>query len=151
MVLVLLYCRGHVRSGDRPSSPYVVHRQRLLLTPHSLVQVMYNNILVLLFCNDPSAGSPTETLLRLLLPLNDPAWTSFRLRPKEQCKPRPDPRGVSRDRSKGASPMPSLGHSIGSSDGRCVQRAGTKSVQSGELRLLGIPRSWGTISNPSPL
>jgi hypothetical protein len=23
------------------------------------------------FCNDPSAGSPTETLLRLLLPLND--------------------------------------------------------------------------------
>jgi hypothetical protein len=24
-----------------------------------------------LFCNDPSAGSPTETLLRLLLPLND--------------------------------------------------------------------------------
>jgi hypothetical protein len=25
----------------------------------------------LLFINDPSAGSPTETLLRLLLPLND--------------------------------------------------------------------------------
>jgi hypothetical protein len=24
-----------------------------------------------LFNNDPSAGSPTETLLRLLLPLND--------------------------------------------------------------------------------
>jgi hypothetical protein len=24
------------------------------------------------FGNDPSAGSPTETLLRLLLPLNDP-------------------------------------------------------------------------------
>ena len=30
------------------------------------------------FGNDPSAGSPTETLLRLLLPLNDPARTSFR-------------------------------------------------------------------------
>ena len=29
--------------------------------------------------NDPSAGSPTETLLRLLLPLNDQVWTSFRL------------------------------------------------------------------------
>ena len=27
---------------------------------------------VVLFGNDPSAGSPTETLLRLLLPLNDP-------------------------------------------------------------------------------
>jgi hypothetical protein len=28
--------------------------------------------------NDPSAGSPTETLLRLLLPLNDQVWTTFR-------------------------------------------------------------------------
>ena len=28
--------------------------------------------------NDPSAGSPTETLLRLLLPLNDQVWASFR-------------------------------------------------------------------------
>ncbi|CAN7945212.1 unnamed protein product [Ixodes hexagonus] len=27
--------------------------------------------------NDPSAGSPTETLLRLLLPLNDQVWSSF--------------------------------------------------------------------------
>ena len=29
--------------------------------------------------NDPSAGSPTETLLRLLLPLNDQVWPTFRL------------------------------------------------------------------------
>ena len=28
--------------------------------------------------NDPSAGSPTETLLRLLLPLSDPVWPSSR-------------------------------------------------------------------------
>jgi hypothetical protein len=27
--------------------------------------------------NDPSAGSPTETLLRLLLPLDVQVWTSF--------------------------------------------------------------------------
>ena len=27
--------------------------------------------------NDPSAGSPTETLLRLLLPLNVQVWASF--------------------------------------------------------------------------
>ena len=27
-----------------------------------------------LIMNDPSAGSPTETLLRLLLPLNDQIW-----------------------------------------------------------------------------
>ena len=33
--------------------------------------------------NDPSAGSPTETLLRLLLPLNDPVWTSSRRPTKE--------------------------------------------------------------------
>ena len=26
--------------------------------------------------NDPSAGSPTETLLRLLLPLNNKVWTA---------------------------------------------------------------------------
>lgn len=28
--------------------------------------------------NDPSAGSPTETLLRLLLPLNAQAWAASR-------------------------------------------------------------------------
>ena len=28
--------------------------------------------------NDPSAGSPTETLLRLLLPLDDQVWASSR-------------------------------------------------------------------------
>src|SRR5205807_328029 len=63
--------------------------------------------------NDPSAGSPTETLLRLLLPLNDQVWASFqtqRGRPKTAAP---------------ASPKTSLNHSIGSSDGRCVQRAGT--------------------------
>ena len=32
------------------------------------------------FVNDPSAGSPTETLLRLLLPLNDQVWSPSRLR-----------------------------------------------------------------------
>ena len=30
------------------------------------------------YCNDPSAGSPTETLLRLLLPLNAQVWESSR-------------------------------------------------------------------------
>jgi hypothetical protein len=33
---------------------------------------------VVILCNDPSAGSPTETLLRLLLPLNDRVWIAFR-------------------------------------------------------------------------
>ena len=62
--------------------------------------------------NDPSAGSPTETLLRLLLPLNDQVWPTFR-HPALCCQ------------SIGASQKASLNHSIGSSDGRCVQRAGT--------------------------
>ena len=61
--------------------------------------------------NDPSAGSPTETLLRLLLPLNATVWSSSRYQGS-----------VTR---QGNSPRTSLKHSIGSSDGRCVQRAGT--------------------------
>ena len=61
--------------------------------------------------NDPSAGSPTETLLRLLLPLNAQVWES------SQHK-----KGVN---LSSADPSTSLKHSIGSSDGRCVQRAGT--------------------------
>ena len=62
--------------------------------------------------NDPSAGSPTETLLRLLLPLNDQVWTCFRQLEATKA-------------ARNASPEASLNHSIGSSDGRCVQRAGT--------------------------
>ena len=63
--------------------------------------------------NDPSAGSPTETLLRLLLPLNDQVRAAFRLD------------RWTREGTKAANPEISLNHSIGSSDGRCVQRAGT--------------------------
>ena len=72
--------------------------------------------------NDPSAGSPTETLLRLLLPLNDQVWTSFRL---VMASPPMARDQTGRAQSKTASPKASLNHSIGSSDGRCVQRAGT--------------------------
>ena len=61
--------------------------------------------------NDPSAGSPTETLLRLHLPLNDKVWTSSRDKsPIKETHHNPE-----------ASPD----HSIGRCDGRCVQRAGT--------------------------
>ena len=61
-----------------------------------------------LLVNDPSAGSPTETLLRLLLPLNDQVCPTFQ-----------HPAAVAS--SQGANPRASLSHSIGSSDGRCVQ------------------------------
>jgi hypothetical protein len=65
------------------------------------------------FCsgNDPSAGSPTDTLLRLLLPLNNQVWRSSV--------------SLKALRPPGLPPKASLNHSIGSSDGRCVQRAGT--------------------------
>ena len=63
--------------------------------------------------NDPSAGSPTETLLRLLLPLNDRTRATSRLSTSALAG------------RNGANPKVSLDHSIGSSDGRCVQRAGT--------------------------
>ena len=61
--------------------------------------------------NDPSAGSPTETLLRLLLPLSDKVCKTF------QHQVRRTKRGIG--------PNNSPDHSIGGSDGRCVQRAGT--------------------------
>lgn len=45
----------------------------------------YNTLLFyILYVNDPSAGSPTETLLRLLLPLNDQVWSSSRQH--RQCR-----------------------------------------------------------------
>ena len=60
--------------------------------------------------NDPSAGSPTETLLRLLLPLSDKVYSTLRNQNGNQ---------------KDCAPKYSPDHSIGRSDGRCVQRAGT--------------------------
>jgi hypothetical protein len=61
--------------------------------------------------NDPSAGSPTETLLRLLLPLGGRVQRNSQ-HTIELPHPYIDPN---------ASPA----HPIGRSDGRCVQRAGT--------------------------
>ena len=74
--------------------------------------------------NDPSAGSPTETLLRLLLPLNATVWFSSR-----------KPGRVTR---QAHSPRTSLKRSIGSSDGQCVQRA----VTSPGTQMLWFPGSF---------
>ena len=63
--------------------------------------------------NDPSAGSPTETLLRLLLSPSDQVRASSR------------PTVPALSRQTETNPRPSLNRSIDSSDGRCVQRAGT--------------------------
>jgi hypothetical protein len=56
--------------------------------------------------NDPSAGSPTETLLRLTLPLSVMTYTTFIALSSNIRRIRRNTR-------------------IGRSDGRCVQRAGT--------------------------
>ena len=41
--------------------------------------------------NDPSAGSPTETLLRLLLPLSDKVYLTFRARHEAARSPKDSP------------------------------------------------------------
>ena len=46
--------------------------------PKQRGRYVHSGLGVLQLCNDPSAGSPTETLLRLLLPLNDRVWIAFR-------------------------------------------------------------------------
>ena len=86
------------------------------------IHVFFRKTIQIVFSNDPSAGSPTETLLRLLLPLNKEVhiyfWFNFLNNPR-------------------ISPL----YSIGRSDGRCVQRAGTYSTYVNDIILQGIPRS----------
>ena len=41
--------------------------------------------------NDPSAGSPTETLLRLLLPLSDKVYLTFHTWHEAICSPKDSP------------------------------------------------------------
>ncbi|KAM7459741.1 hypothetical protein LguiA_036277 [Lonicera macranthoides] len=71
-----------VRFGvGEPVSPATTERRRGGLMLHPPASPVYERVRGS-FCwagfdNDPSAGSPTETLLRLLLPLNDKVqWTS---------------------------------------------------------------------------
>ena len=92
------------RSQRTHAETLALARQCFLILGHTKVMTQVN-------VNDPSAGSPTETLLRLLLPLNATVWSSSRR-----------PGRVTR---QAHSPRTSLKRSIGSSDGRCVQRAGT--------------------------
>ena len=51
--------------GEQETSPHTPHRR-------------IHKSVIGTCANDPSAGSPTETLLRLLLPLNDKVWTASR-------------------------------------------------------------------------
>ena len=47
--------------------------------------------LVWISVNDPSAGSPTETLLRLLLPLSDKVYLTFHTWHEATCGPKDSP------------------------------------------------------------
>ena len=106
-LLIALSCVLHrFKSQD-------IHRNEFYLTnqPPTFSQINQNccnTTQTLPYYNDPSAGSPTETLLRLHLPLNDKIYTTS-----------PRYSNVSEN------PKCSPDHSIGRCDGRCVQRAGT--------------------------
>jgi hypothetical protein len=92
-------------SAARRSALHSAARERSKLHSQKYLGLKLNRV------NDPSAGSPTETLLRLLLPLIVKVYSTFQ--PKEW-------RTILK-----ASPKYSPERSIGRSDGRCVQRAGT--------------------------
>ena len=76
--------------------------------------------------NDPSAGSPTETLLRLLLPLKPSIRWHLELKSTDES--------VSK-----IPPASSPKTSIGRSDGRCVQNTGSYSMHADDMRLQGNP------------
>ena len=90
------------------------------------------------YSNDPSAGSPTETLLRLLLPLNHQVWSTLAKTT------------AIHEASQRSPPEISLNDSIGSSDGRCVQRSGIYSMQASDSHLLDIPGSCELFQSTIP-
>ena len=90
------------------------HHPTILLRSRSYTENTadtWNSCLHNKHANDPSTGSPTETLLRLLLPLSDKAHKIYHT--------------IFQQTDRCSSPNYSPDHSIGRSDGRCVQRAGT--------------------------
>jgi hypothetical protein len=56
------------------AAPAALHKASAAAATEGLVELCWISV------NDPSAGSPTETLLRLLLPLSDMVYLIFRLR-----------------------------------------------------------------------
>ena len=95
------------RSQWIPSDPSIWGKRRKFNQRHLGIEIRG-----LCIDNDPSAGSPTETLLRLLLPLNSLVCHSSQ-------------HHLSVAAVTTSIPHAHYDHSIGSSDGRCVQRAGT--------------------------
>jgi hypothetical protein len=94
--------RGHCRA----LAPNDIHQARPTIPLIAGMEFIVNSF------NDPSAGSPTETLLRLLLPLEGLVYSCFQI-------------SKALLHAFNFGPKNSLNLPIGSSDGRCVQRAGT--------------------------
>ena len=75
------YRKVYVEKKKRLVLGIALHDLRFfLLTLHTRwVWIFWKSAINTLIVNDPSAGSPTETLLRLLLPLNDQVWITFQI------------------------------------------------------------------------
>ena len=61
----------HTHTQTPPTSPYHHHHRAPDNQEHSSYRIGNSRWVIRRCANDPSAGSPTETLLRLLLPLSD--------------------------------------------------------------------------------
>ena len=64
------------------TNPTALEDKKLILSTEKVKDIER----VYKFDNDPSAGSPTETLLRLLLPLNAQVWESFQTATKVKLR-----------------------------------------------------------------
>ena len=67
---------GYVLHPVQPTTREHLHGEPECTSPHRLHRRIHKSVIGTC-ANDPSAGSPTETLLRLLLPLNDKVRKTF--------------------------------------------------------------------------
>ena len=67
------------------AAPAALHEASAAAATEGLVELCWISV------NDPSAGSPTETLLRLLLPLSDMVYLIFRTRHEDARSPKGSP------------------------------------------------------------
>ena len=67
------------------AAPAALHKASAAAATEGLVELCWISV------NDPSAGSPTETLLRLLLPLSDMVYLIFRARHEAARSPKGSP------------------------------------------------------------
>ena len=67
------------------AAPAALHEANAAAATEGLVELNWISV------NDPSAGSPTETLLRLLLPLSDKVYLTFHTWHEATCGPKDSP------------------------------------------------------------